>query len=211
MWLGYAALVLGTVAAVAAAGLAVRTRSRQADTSQGQVVADVQATISRLSSESTPPPKVTDELAEWEQHAATAARRQLDMLLKHSTEALRQGELSFRLGMSAAVLGFLAILGSLAWLIAADRNVAWLGVISGGVCEAVAALFFVETRATRARTAAMLDRAQAEADRVVRARGAMAVVQSISDPKVKEALLADIGRWLLGAADGPAQAPHTTT
>ena len=164
----------------------------------------MQATITRLA-KPAPRADVPAELVDWEQHTAQVARHQLDLYLRHSASALRQSTVSFQIGMTAASLGFLAILGSLAWLLATDRDIGWLGVVSGGVCEAVAALFFAETRATRARTAAMFDRVQAEADRVVRARGAMSVIQSIDDPATKEALIADVGRWLLGAETPAAQ------
>lgn len=196
-WLGYAVLGLGTVAALASAVLAVRVRSRRADTNQNQAAADVQATISRLNTTAASE-DVPLQLAQWEQHSAEVARRQLDMYLTYSRAALGQSTTSFRMGMAAASFGFLALLGSLAWLLAVGKDIAWLGVISGAVCEAVAALFFTEARATRARTTKMFERVQAEADRVVRARSALAVVQSITDLATRERLLADIGRWLLG-------------
>lgn len=199
-WLGYAVLGLGTVAALASAMLAVRVRVRRTGTSQSQVAADVKATINRLS-EPADREDVPVQLAQWEQDSAEMARHQLDTYLSYSRVALREATTSFRIGMAAASLGFLATLGSLAWLLAAGKDIAWLGVISGAMCEAVAGLFFAETRATRARTTRMFERAQSEADRVVRARSALAVVQSITDPTTKERLLADIGRWLLGGDD----------
>lgn len=205
-WVGYAALGLGLVAGLASAIIAIRTRTRRSGTSQQHVAADVRATISRLA-EPAPLADVPADLAEWEQHASQVARHQLDLYLRHSAAALRQSMTSFRIGMAAASLGFLAILGSVAWLLAAGRDIAWLGVISGGVCEAVAALFFVEVRATRAGSGATLARVQAEADRVVRARGAMSVIQGITDQRTKEALLADIGRWLLDGGGPPPGTP----
>jgi hypothetical protein len=48
--------------------------------------------------------------------------------------------LEFRMGLAAASFGFLALLGSLAWLLGMGKDTAWLGVISRAVCEAVAAL-----------------------------------------------------------------------
>lgn len=207
--LGYLTLGLGVLAAVASALLAVRTRARQTGSRQDLVVADVRATLSQLAEPvpaSAVPPQLP-QLVQWEQHAAEVARRQLDLYLRHSTAALRQSNTSFVLGMSAATLGFLAILGSLGWLLTTDKDVGWLGVISGAVCEAVAALFFGQMRVTRARTHAMFERAQADAERVVRARSALAVVQSINDPAIREALLADIGRLLL---DDPLAADQRT-
>ncbi len=201
--LGYAALGLGIVAAIASAALATGARIRRSGSDQEQVVADARATIKQLA-ESPELEDVPEQLAQWEVHATAVARRQLDLSLKHSADALRQSTMSFRIGMAAATLGFLAVLGSLGWLLVSGTDIAWLGVISGAVCEAVATLFFRETRAVRERAGALFERAQAEADRVVRARSAMSVVQSINDPATKEALLADIGRWLLGGGELPA-------
>jgi hypothetical protein len=200
--LGYTALALGTVAAIGSALLAVGVRFRRSDTDQERVAADARATL-RVLSESPELDDVPEQLAQWEVHAAEVARRQLDLSLRHSAEALRQSAASFRIGMAAASLGFLAVLGSLGWLLVTGADIAWLGVISGAVCEAVAALFFSETRAVQARASALFQRAQNEADRVVRARSAMTVVQSIDDPATKQALLADIGRWLLAGAGDP--------
>ncbi|RKT52573.1 TRADD-N-associated membrane domain-containing protein [Saccharothrix australiensis] len=194
--LGYGALGVGIVAAVAAAVLAVRSQATRSKDRQQLVAEDVQATKQLLDApqDNAAPPQV----AKWEQHATETARTQLDLYLRNSEAALRQSATSFRVGMAAAAVGFLVVIGSLVWLLAVDRDVALAGVISGVVCEAMAALFFAETRATRARTAAMLDRAQAEADRVVRARAALAVAADISDVTTRETFLADIGRWLLG-------------
>jgi len=200
--LGYTALALGTVAAIGSAVLAMGTRSRRSDSDQEQAAADARATIKRLA-ESPELDDVPEQLAQWEVHAAAVARRQLDLSLKHSAEALRQSVTSFRIGMAAASLGFLAVLGSLGWLLVTGADIAWLGVISGAVCEAVAVLFFSETRSVRARATALFQRAQTEADRVVRARSAMSVVQSIDDPATRQALLADIGRWLLIGGEQP--------
>jgi len=200
--LGYTALALGTVAAIGSALLAVSTRSRRSGSDQEQAAADARATLKQLA-ESPELDEVPEQLAQWEVHAAEVARRQLDLSLKHSTEALRQSVTSFRIGITAASLGFLAVLGSLGWLLVSGADVAWLGVISGAVCEAVAVLFFSETRSVRARATALFQRAQTEADRVVRARSAMSVVQSIDDPATKQALLADIGRWLLAGGELP--------
>jgi len=195
-------LALGTVAAIGSAVLAMGTRSRRSDSDQEQAAADARATIKRLA-ESPELDDVPEQLAQWEVHAAAVARRQLDLSLKHSAEALRQSVTSFRIGMAAASLGFLAVLGSLGWLLVTGADIAWLGVISGAVCEAVAVLFFSETRSVRARATALFQRAQTEADRVVRARSAMSVVQSIDDPATRQALLADIGRWLLIGGEQP--------
>ncbi|WP_338019507.1 TRADD-N-associated membrane domain-containing protein [Saccharothrix deserti] len=203
--LGYGALGIGIAAAVVAAGLAVRAQASRSKDRQQLAAEDVQATKQLLDAApgSTAPP----QLAKWEQHATETARTQLDLYLRNSEAALRQSATSFRVGMAAAAVGFLVVIGSLVWLLAVDRDVALAGVISGVVCEAMAALFFAETRATRARTAAMLDRAQSEADRVVRARAALAVAADIADVATREAFLADIGRWLLG---GEVPAPTTT-
>ena len=198
---GYAALALGVLAAIASALLAMSSRARGGTSNQAQAAADAEATISLLAD--TP----DRELTPWESHASEVARQQLSLSLQHSAAALRQSALSFRIGMTAASLGFLAVLGSLGWLLSSGKDIAWLGVISGVVCEAVAALFFAETRATRSRTAELFQRAQDEADRVVRARTAMSVVETISDPAVKAALLADIGRWLLGKEGGSDERP----
>lgn len=67
-------------------------------------------------------------------------------------------------------------------------------MIAGTLCRAVAGLVLVETRATRARTAAMVERVQAETERVVRARGAMSVVSSVTSTS----------RWLPGT-DAPTE------
>lgn len=200
--LGYGALALGTVAAIASAVLATGARTRRSGSDRAQVVADAQASLERLAS-SPEPEDVPEQLAQWDEHAAEAARHQLDLSRKHSAEALKQSATSFRIGMAAASLGFLAVLGSLGWLLVSGADVAWLGVISGAVCEAVALLFFSENRAVRARAGELFRRAQTEADRVVRARSAMSVAQGINDPATKEALLADIGRWLLEGGDRP--------
>jgi hypothetical protein len=74
-WLGYAVLGLGTIAALASAGLAVRVRSRRADTNQNQAAADVRATISRLST-TVASEDVPVQLAQWERRSAEVARRQ---------------------------------------------------------------------------------------------------------------------------------------
>ena len=194
-WAGYVALIVGFGFAVASVGLAVATRSRSTGRSERKVVADVQAAITK---DLEPHPDLPPELAQWEQHAARLANHQLDIYLRHSAAALRQSTTSFRIGMTAAAVGFAALLASLAWLLVTNQDRAWLGVISGVVCEAVASLFFVEMRATRARVNAMYDRAQAEADRVVRARGALSLLQTLSDGPAKDALLIQIGGWLLG-------------
>ncbi|WP_433274432.1 TRADD-N-associated membrane domain-containing protein [Actinosynnema sp. CS-041913] len=194
---GYGLLGTGIVAAVSAAVLAVRSQSSRSKDRQQLAAEDVEATKQLLDApQGTPAPP---QVAKWEQHATETARTQLDLYLRNSEAALRQSATSFRVGMAAAGVGFLVVIGSLVWLLAVDRDVALAGVISGVVCEAMAALFFAETKATRARTAAMLDRAQAEADRVVRARAALAVAADITDVTTRETFLADIGRWLLGS------------
>src|SRR5262249_18410516 len=148
--------------------LGVRARARGSDRSRAQEVAEVRATIHQLAQPAAAPaPTLPAQLAAWEQHAAEVARGQLDLYLRTSDLGLRPSNTSFRLGVTAARLGFLATLGSVGWARSAGKDVAWLGVISGGICEAVAGLFFGQVRATRARTAAMLERAQADADRVV--------------------------------------------
>ncbi|MBW4719203.1 TRADD-N-associated membrane domain-containing protein [Saccharothrix obliqua] len=205
-YLGYSVLAVGMIAAVAAAVLAVRSQVTGSKDRQQLVAEDVQATKELLAAPqgATAPPQV----AKWEQHATETARTQLDLYLRNSEAALRQSATSFRVGMTAAAVGFLVVIGSVVWLLAVDRDVALAGVISGVVCEMMAALFFVETKATRARTSAMLDRAQSEADRVVRARAALAVAADITDTTTREAFLADIGRWLLGGE--PVGEPTTT-
>ncbi|CCH28125.1 hypothetical protein ABZ816_05335 [Actinosynnema sp. NPDC047251] len=195
--LGYGFLGVGILVAVTAAVLAVRTQTSGSRDRQRRAVEDVRAT--RQSLDAAPDSPAPPQLAKWEQHATETARAQLDLYLRNSEAALRQSGTSFRVGMAAAAVGFLVVVGSLLWLLAVDRDVALAGVVSGVVCEAMAALFFAETKATRARTAAMLDRAQGEADRVVRARAALAVAADITDVTTREKFLADIGRWLLGS------------
>src|SRR5262245_50533103 len=109
--IGYVTLGLGVLAAVVSALLAVGSRVRQNGRTHDAVVADVRATISQLA-EPNPAPVVSPQLSQWEQHAAEVASRQLDLYLRQSASALRQDRSSFVVGMSAAVIGFLAILGS---------------------------------------------------------------------------------------------------
>jgi hypothetical protein len=199
--LGYGALGVGIITAVVAAGLAIYRQASGSKDRQESAAKDIEAAKQRL--DASPKSSAPSRLAEWEQHATATARTQLDLYLLNSRDALQQSATSFRVGMAAAAVGFLVLIGSLVWLLAVDRDVALAGVISGVVCEAMAGLFFAETRATRARTAAMLDRAQTEADRVVRARAALAVAADITDQATKEQFLADIGRWLLGGDPRP--------
>jgi hypothetical protein len=198
-WYGYAALILGFGAAVASIGLAIAGRNRQTGRSELKVAADVQASIVSQPDLADVPP----QLAEWEQHAARIAQHQLDIYIRHSASTLRQSNIAFRLGMTAASIGFLALLASLGWLLWIHEDRGWFGVIGGVVSETVGALFFAETRATRARVTAMFNRAQAEADRVVRARGALSLLQELPDGPAKDTFLLQIGQWLLGGDQVP--------
>src|SRR5262245_1155254 len=106
------------------------SRPRQTGRSERRVAADVQAAIS---AEQPSYRDVPAQIAAWEQHAARAANHQLDIYLRHSATALRQSVVSFRIGMTAACVGFAALLGSLAWLLYFQADSAWLGVIGGVV------------------------------------------------------------------------------
>lgn len=132
--------------------------------------------------------------------------RQLQLYADYHETARTEGWLSFRLAVAAAGLGFMVILASVALLVFQGGDTAWLGTVSGVVCEAVAALYLSEARSTRERAARMFDLLNAEVVRTVNTMRAVEMAAQLTDERERQQLLAAIALRLLDSAPQP-QAP----
>ncbi len=116
---------------------------------------------------------------------------QLDFYVQHHEKALSDSALTFRLGVLSASLGFVAILGSVAIFVFRGGDSAWIGTVSGAVCEAVGLLFFAQDREARKQADRMFAMLDAQVVRTSATNTAREIAESLPDGE-KQKLLVQI-------------------
>jgi len=107
------------------------------------------------------------------------------VLAKYSAQGLAQSKISFLTSLTFAALGFLVILiGIAAGSIKDDRDFVWVPVVSGGIAEAVAALFFTINAGTQKVMVSFFDKLRADK----RVEDAMRIAETLSDQAMSERL-----------------------
>lgn len=141
----------------------------------------------------------------------TLPGQRMGLYARFHRQALSDSSVKSTLGNAAASIGFLVILVSVALIALRGTDAAWLGTISGVVCEAVAALFFTQERAAKKQAARMFELLNASIQRREALEEAERLAEKL-DGDAKNALLAKIAEALMaGRPADPAPADELET
>jgi hypothetical protein len=146
-----------------------------------------------------------------------AARKQSDthkILAKYSAQGLAQSRVSFYTSIVFASLGFLVLLGGVAYgLSNGEKNFVWLPIVSGAVVEAVAGLFFTTSASTQRVMVEFFDKLRSDK----RVEDAMTIAEQLEDRTqsgrlrvllaLQFAEVSEIGTLFTQVADGAPVAP----
>lgn len=126
---------------------------------------------------------------------------ELRFYAQHHERALADSALKAKLGTTAASVGFLVILLSVGLVAFNVADAAWLGMISGVICEAVAALFFTQERFASKHAAQLFDRLSDGLDRQ-RAIEEVRALTAQLDGEAKQRLLGEAAALILQTTPG---------
>lgn len=108
-------------------------------------------------------------------------------------QRLAQSKWAFRLSFGGSIAGFLVIIIT-AFICLLKSEISWIGIISGGIIEAISALFFTLSNKTNEKISEFFDKLTLDSNTT----HAMHMTKEISDNKIRDQLLVKLSLHLAG-------------
>jgi len=142
---------------------------------------------------------VTEHVNMLQSVAASESGLQFEtqQLAKYYGEVLAQSRLSFWFSLTFAVIGFLVIIYAAFSPSAVGQGASWLQVVSGVIIDAVAALFFVQSKRAQSSMAEFFDKLRLDRQH----SDSQKMCDSIENTLIKDMLRAQLALYYAGLPD----------